>query len=124
MTEQVERLIERLRTIVEAPYEITPYRALREAADMLSSLSAEKAALECDMAIERSVGQEQINTLSSQLAEARGALEPFAAAAGRIAEGRQIWVERPYDMQLVEDHFIRAAAVMAALALPAEQGEE
>lgn len=46
------------------------------------------------------------------LLECARALEPFAAATREIADGKSVWVERPYDGQVTADHFRQALAAL------------
>jgi hypothetical protein len=122
MTEQVERLIAMLR---DRRYSGAIYMRM-EAADLIESLSAEKAALEERLEIPEPPFQAydgivardetiklldaRVERLSSQLAEARGALE-------EIADGDK-W------HGLTSSEMVVKMRRIARAALPAEQGEE
>lgn len=130
MTEQVERLIERLNfgNACQAP-EANGSRCGQcqccqraQAATMIERLSAEKAALKEGNLLIREQQKEDYDRAEraeSQLAEARGALEPFANCCEHITddEDDEEWAK----FRLLIKDYRRAKA---ALALPAEQGEE
>lgn len=144
MTEQVERLIERLNfgNACQAP-EADGSRCGQcqccqraQAATTIERLSAEKAALEAKLALWSGLptgfsaqlealdsAYARARALEAQLAEARGALEeptPAMIDAG-VAFALQVSLGGDYQWsQYVRDLFKN----MAKAALPAEQGEE
>ena len=126
MTEQVERLIERL--TCEASENMPSINF--EAAAMIKRLSAEKAALEAKLALWSGLptgfsaqlealdsAYARARALEAQLAEARGALEPFANCCEHITddEDDEEWAK----FRLLIKDYRRARA-----ALTAEQGDE
>lgn len=146
MTEAVERLIEELAVIADRA-ETSPLNAsmLRDAAAQLSRLSAEKAALEKEVAELKAAkwAVKHTDTMNdlvqmgmarddavAKLAEARGALEATKAVieggGGRIGLAKKgLRIVCVHGVPELEDCIgCYDEALLAALDLTAEQGEE